>query len=60
MKVAQYEVRVSVFKKASVPDARGTDVSFWIISQHFVLGYFRKVPAGLIFSNPNSNPITTF
>ena len=24
---------------------------FCFISQHFVLGYFRQVPAGLIFSN---------
>jgi len=31
-----------------VPDADGTDVSFCFISQHFVLGYFRQVPAGLI------------
>ena len=29
----------------------GTDVSFCIISQHFVLGYFRQVPAGLISLN---------
>jgi hypothetical protein len=29
---------------------------FCLISQHFVLGYFRDVPAGLIFSNPNSDP----
>jgi hypothetical protein len=29
----------------------GTDLFFCFISQHFVLGYFRRVPAGLIFSN---------
>ena len=27
----------------------GTDLAFCFISQHFVLGYFRQVPAGLIF-----------
>ena len=39
----------TVFKELSVPD--GTDLFFSFISQHFVLGYFRRVPAGLIFSN---------
>ena len=29
----------------------GTGISFCIISQHFVLGYFRQVPPGLIFTN---------
>jgi hypothetical protein len=29
----------------------GTDSSLRTLTQHFVLGYFRKVPAGLIFSN---------
>jgi hypothetical protein len=29
----------------------GTDVYFCIISQHFVLGYFREVPVGLFLSN---------
>jgi hypothetical protein len=28
----------------------GTEIPFCIISQHFVLGYFREVPAGLTFS----------
>jgi hypothetical protein len=31
----------------------GTDISFCIISQHFVLGYFRRVPPGLIFVGPH-------
>jgi len=26
------------------------------LTQHFVLGYFRQVPAGLIFSNDLCNP----
>jgi hypothetical protein len=30
-----------------VPD--GTDVSFCVISQHFVLGYFLSVPPGRVF-----------
>ena len=29
----------------------GTDSSLKTLTQHFVLGYFRQVPAGLIFSN---------
>ena len=29
----------------------GTDRSLKTLTQHFVLGYFRWVPAGLIFSN---------
>src|SRR6266446_5968299 len=29
----------------------GTDRSLKTLTQHFVLGYFRRVPAGLIFSN---------
>jgi hypothetical protein len=29
----------------------GTDSSLRTLTQHFVLGYFREVPAGLIFSN---------
>jgi hypothetical protein len=29
----------------------GTDRSLKTLTQHFVLGYFREVPAGLIFSN---------
>ena len=29
----------------------GTDSSLKTLTQHFVLGYFREVPAGLIFSN---------
>jgi hypothetical protein len=29
----------------------GTDRSLKTLTQHFVLGYFRKVPAGLIFAN---------
>jgi hypothetical protein len=29
----------------------GTDSSLITLTQHFVLGYFREVPAGLIFSN---------
>jgi hypothetical protein len=35
----------------------GTDTSSKTLTQHFVLGYFRQVPAGLIFSNPNSDPV---
>jgi hypothetical protein len=31
----------------------GTGISFCIISQHFVLGYFRQVPPGLIFTTAN-------
>ena len=27
----------------------GTDTSLKTLTQHFVLGYFRQVPAGLIF-----------
>jgi hypothetical protein len=34
-----------------VPSAPGTDSSLKTLTQHFVLGYFREVPAGLIFSN---------
>ena len=29
----------------------GTDSSLRTLTQYFVLGYFREVPAGLIFSN---------
>jgi hypothetical protein len=29
----------------------GTDRSLKTLTQHFVLGYFRRVPTGLIFSN---------
>jgi hypothetical protein len=29
----------------------GTDSSLKTLTQHFVLGYFREVPAGPIFSN---------
>jgi len=29
----------------------GTNSSLKTLTQHFVLGYFRQVPAGLIFSN---------
>jgi hypothetical protein len=29
----------------------GTDSSLKTLTQHFVLGYVRRVPAGLIFSN---------
>src|SRR5258708_9061688 len=29
----------------------GTGISFCIISQHFVLGYFRQVPSGPILTN---------
>src|SRR6266404_8869528 len=29
----------------------GTDSSLRTLTQHFVLGYFRQVPAGLIFSD---------
>jgi hypothetical protein len=29
----------------------GTDSSLKTLTQHFVLGYFRQVPTGLIFSN---------
>jgi hypothetical protein len=29
--------------------ACGTDIFFCINSQHFVLGYFRRVPPGLLF-----------
>jgi hypothetical protein len=29
----------------------GTDTSLKTLTQHFVLGYFRQVPAGLILSN---------
>ncbi len=29
----------------------GTDSSLKMLTQHFVLGYFRQVPTGLIFSN---------
>ena len=28
----------------------GTDISLKTLTQHFVLGYFRQVPAGLILS----------
>jgi hypothetical protein len=34
----------------------GTDSSLKTLTQHFVLGYFREVPAGLIFSNHDSDP----
>jgi hypothetical protein len=32
----------------------GTDSSLKKLTQHFVLGYFRQVPAGLIFANRQS------
>jgi hypothetical protein len=32
----------------------GTDSSLRTVTQHFVLGYFREVPAGLIFSPPTA------
>jgi hypothetical protein len=42
----------------------GTDSSLKTLTQHFVLGYFRQVPTGLIFSNqqltcaiPNATPL---
>jgi hypothetical protein len=44
-------------RRASPPKAERFDRPwrdgpvFCFISQHFVLGYFRQVPAGLIFSN---------
>jgi hypothetical protein len=34
----------------------GTDSSLITLTQHFVLGYFREVPAGPIFSTANSDP----
>ena len=33
----------------------GTDSSLKTLTQHFVLGYFRQVPTGLIFSNHQTN-----
>ena len=37
----------------------GTDTSLRTLTQHFVLGYFRQVPAGLIFSPPTAILIAT-
>ena len=37
----------------------GTDSSLKTLTQHFVLGYFRQVPAGLIFSNHQSSLMLT-
>jgi hypothetical protein len=34
----------------------GTDTSLKTLTQHFVLGYFRQVPAGLISLTTNSDP----
>jgi hypothetical protein len=39
-----------------VPSASGTDTSLKTLTQHFVLGYFRQVPAGLISLTTNSDP----
>ena len=33
----------------------GTDSSLKTLTQHFVLGYFRQVTTGLIFSNHQTN-----
>ena len=33
----------------------GTDSSLKTLTQQFVLGYFRQVPTGLIFSNHQTN-----
>jgi hypothetical protein len=34
----------------------GTETSLKTLTQHFVLGYFREVPAGLISLTTNSDP----
>jgi hypothetical protein len=34
----------------------GTDTSLKTLTQHFVLGFFRQVPAGLISPTTNSDP----
>ena len=39
-----------------VPSASGTDTSLKTLTQHFVLGYFRQVPAGLLSLTTNSDP----
>jgi hypothetical protein len=46
-------------ERSIVPTATGTDSSLKTLTQHFVLGYFRQVPAGLIFSNQNDLSILT-
>jgi hypothetical protein len=39
-----------------VPSASGTDTSLKTLTQHFVMGYVREVPAGLIALTTNSDP----
>jgi hypothetical protein len=42
-------VRRTDFQHSSIVPS-GTDRSLKTLTQHFVLGYFRRVPAGLIFT----------
>jgi hypothetical protein len=48
--VFESRMRLSDYQHWSIVPS-GTDRSLKTLTQHFVLGYFRWVPAGLIFSN---------
>ncbi len=46
MKVAQYEVLGTGCEKKVAPSRSGRSAFLKCLTQHFVLGYFRRVPPG--------------